>query len=207
LGDRITPIEDTSEGYFLIPACLNPEQVYMTFNEYIGGDKGQDLRNLERGFFKAVNYVIEVGIDEFSRNRVIRKIKDFWDDYTVIVDVYIHGNEKTREDLTPVMKHFNPKYYRVLVECLRDLSVMAADYYVTAAKSYKKCSKRPGDGHSSFVFDAEEKWSFYWSMRRLIVLENIERIFDKIAVMIFPVFATAPVCEKQFIRVKQYGTF
>jgi hypothetical protein len=60
LGDRITPIEDTSEGYFLIPACSNPEQVYMTFNEYMGGDKGQDLRNFDRGFFKAVNHVIEV---------------------------------------------------------------------------------------------------------------------------------------------------
>jgi hypothetical protein len=61
---------------------------------------------------------------------------------------------------------------------------------------------RPGNGKGGFVIDAEEKWSFYWSMRRLIGLENIEMIFDKITVMIFPVFATAQVCEKQFIRVK-----
>jgi hypothetical protein len=39
-------------------------------------------------------------------------------------------------------------------------------------------------------------------MRRLIGLENIEIIIDNIAVMIFPVFATTPVCEKQFIRVR-----
>jgi hypothetical protein len=52
---------------------------------------------------------------------------------------------------------------------------------------------RPGDGNGGFVIDAEEKWSFYWSMRRLIGLENIEMIFDNITVMIFPVFATAPV--------------
>jgi hypothetical protein len=45
----------------------------------------------------------------------------------VIVDVYIHGNERTRGDLTPVMKHFKTKYYRVLVECLRELSLMEAD--------------------------------------------------------------------------------
>jgi hypothetical protein len=74
LGDRITLIKDTSERYFLIPSCLNPEQVYMTFNEYMGGDKGQDLRNFDRGFFKAVNHVIEVGMDDFRRNRVIRDL-------------------------------------------------------------------------------------------------------------------------------------
>jgi hypothetical protein len=90
----------------------------MTFNEYMGGDKGQDFR----GLFKAVNHVIEVGMDEFRRNRVIRNLKDFWDDYTVIVDVYMHGNERIRGDLTPVMKHFNAKYYRLLVECLREMS-------------------------------------------------------------------------------------
>jgi hypothetical protein len=77
LGDRITPNEDTSEEHFLIPACLNPEQVYMTLNEYMGGDKGQDLRNFDQGFFKAVNHVTEVGIDELRRNRVIRNLKDF----------------------------------------------------------------------------------------------------------------------------------
>jgi hypothetical protein len=54
----------------------------------------------------------------------------------------MHENERTKGDLTPVMKHFNAKYYRVLVECLRELSLMAADYYKTTAKSYKKCSKR-----------------------------------------------------------------
>jgi hypothetical protein len=113
----------------------------MTFNEYMGGDKGQDLRNFDRGIFKAVNHVIEVGVDEFRRNRVIRNLKDFLDDYTVIVDVYIHGNERRRGDLTPVMKHFNAKYYRVLVECLRELSLMAAGYYKTTAKSYKNAAK------------------------------------------------------------------
>jgi hypothetical protein len=66
---------------------------------------------------------------------------------------------------------------------------------------------RPGNGNGGFVIDAEEKWSFYWSMRRLIGLENIEMIFDNITVMIFPVFATAPVCEKQFICVKNTETF
>jgi hypothetical protein len=45
-------------------------------------------------------------------------------------------------DLTPVMKHFNAKYYRVLVECLRELSLMAADYYVTATKSYKRIQQK-----------------------------------------------------------------
>jgi hypothetical protein len=44
-------------------------------------------------------------------------------------------------------------------------------------------------------------------MRRLIGLENIEMIFDNITVMIFPVFATAPVCEKQFICVKNMEHF
>jgi hypothetical protein len=113
----------------------------MTFNEYMGGDKGQDLRNFDRGVFKAVNHAIEVGVNEFRRNRVVRNLKNFWDDYTVIVDVYIHGNERTRGDLIPVMKHFNAQYYRVLVECLRELSLMAADYYKTAAKSYKNAAK------------------------------------------------------------------
>jgi hypothetical protein len=61
---------------------------------------------------------------------------------------------------------------------------------------------RPGNGKGGFVIDTEEKWSFYWSMRRLIGLENIEMIFDNITVMVFPVFASAPVCEKEFIRVK-----
>jgi hypothetical protein len=64
----------------------------MTSNEYMGGDKGQDLRK-----FKAVNHVIEVGIDEVRRNRMICNLEDFWDDYTVIVDVFIHGNERTGE--------------------------------------------------------------------------------------------------------------
>jgi hypothetical protein len=32
----------------------------------------------------------------------------------------------------------NVKTYRVLVECVRDLSQMAANYYVTTTKSYKK---------------------------------------------------------------------
>jgi hypothetical protein len=31
-----------------------------------------------------------------------------------------------------VVKHFNAKYYRVLVECLAVLSQMTADYYVAA---------------------------------------------------------------------------
>jgi hypothetical protein len=53
---------------------------------------------------------------------------------------------------------------------------------------------RPGNGHGGFVIDTEERWSFYWSMRRLIGQKNIEMIFDSIAVVIFPVFATAPVC-------------
>jgi hypothetical protein len=61
---------------------------------------------------------------------------------------------------------------------------------------------RPGNGRGGFVINTEESWSFYWSMRRLIGLENIEMKFDNIAVKIFPVLATSPVCEKQFIRVK-----
>jgi hypothetical protein len=56
--------------------------------------------------------------------------------------VFIHGNERARGDLTPIMKHFNAKYYRVLVKCVAALSQMAADYYVTATKSYKKYSKK-----------------------------------------------------------------
>jgi hypothetical protein len=66
---------------------------------------------------------------------------------------------------------------------------------------------RPGNGHGGFVIDAEEKWSFYCSTRRLIGLENIEMVFDNIAVMIFPVFATALICEKQFIRIRQTEHF
>jgi hypothetical protein len=31
LDDRITPIEDTSEGYFLMPACLNPVLFFYDF--------------------------------------------------------------------------------------------------------------------------------------------------------------------------------
>jgi hypothetical protein len=62
---------------------------------------------------------------------------------------------------------------------------------------------RLGNGNGGFVIDAEEKWS----MRKLIGLENIEMIFDNITVMIFPVFATAPVCEKQFIRDKHTEHF
>jgi hypothetical protein len=50
-----------------------------------------------------------------------------------------------------------------------------------------------------FVIDTEGKWSFYWSMRRKTEsLDNIEMIFDNIAVMIFPAFATAPVCKGKF---------
>jgi hypothetical protein len=56
---------------------------------------------------------------------VIRNLKNFWDDYTVIIDVFTDGSEKTRGDSTPVMKHFNAKYYRVLVECVREISQMA----------------------------------------------------------------------------------
>jgi hypothetical protein len=66
---------------------------------------------------------------------------------------------------------------------------------------------RPGNGRGGFVIDTEERWSFYWSMRRLIGLENIEMIFDNIAVMIFPVFATASECKKQIIRVRQTKHF
>jgi hypothetical protein len=58
----------------------------------------------------------------------------------------MHGNERTKGDLTPVMKHFNAKYYRVLVECMKEVSLMAADYYRAAAKSYEKCNKR-GESH------------------------------------------------------------
>jgi hypothetical protein len=43
-------------------------------------------------------------------------------------------------------------------------------------------------------------------MRKLIDLENIEMVFDNIAVMIFPVFATAPVCNFP-VFFKTNGTF
>jgi hypothetical protein len=90
LRDRQIPIEDTIEGYFLCPPCSNPEQLYMKFGEYMGGQKGQDLKDYDRGFFTAVSHFIEVGIDEVGGNQVV---KDFWDDYTVIIDVYKHRNE------------------------------------------------------------------------------------------------------------------
>jgi hypothetical protein len=76
----------------------------MNFGEYVGGQKGQDLRDYDRGFIKAVSHVIEVGIDEVGKNQVIRKLKDFWDDYTVFIDVFKHSNERTRGDSIPVMK-------------------------------------------------------------------------------------------------------
>jgi hypothetical protein len=65
----------------------------MNFGEYMGGWKGEELRNYDRGFFKAVNHIIEVGIDEVGKNRVIRELEEIWDDYTVIIDVFMQMKE------------------------------------------------------------------------------------------------------------------
>jgi hypothetical protein len=46
----------------------------MNFGEYMGGRKGEDLRNFNRGFIKAVSHIIEVEIDEVGKNRLIREL-------------------------------------------------------------------------------------------------------------------------------------
>jgi hypothetical protein len=39
-----------------------------------------------------------VGMVEVEENQVIRKLKDFWDDNTVIIDLFKYSNERTRGD-------------------------------------------------------------------------------------------------------------
>jgi hypothetical protein len=54
LSDRRPPIEDTSEGYFLIPTRLN-------FSKYRRGWKGQHLRNSTEGFSKQSVTLLRLG--------------------------------------------------------------------------------------------------------------------------------------------------